>query len=300
MLRRKPNLTVAERPARPRVGFTLIELLVVVSIIAVLAALLLPALGKAKLKAHGIGCMNSHRQLAIAWQMYSQDNNDQLLYASESLDWDKLWTAQYAWVTGTLTYSPTDPANWNPDLTIKQSPLWPYCGQNLAIWKCPADHSGVNVDGVFKPRVRSMSMNVFLGGWGGTDGNWGAPFSAYKIYKKTTELNQPGPANIFVFLDMREDSIDMGNFATRMAGWPDDPARYGFFDLPGYYHHRAGGFSFADGHAEIHRWRDDRTMPPIVPGGYVNDQFSSPGNPDVAWLQFRSTRPLESAPQTIR
>lgn len=134
-------------------------------------------------------------------------------------------------------------------------------------------------------------MNVFLGGWGGTDGNWGAIFSDYKIYLKQNELSDPGPAKVFVFLDMREDSIDMGNFARRMAGWPDQPAAYGFYDLPGYYHHFAGGFSFADGHSETHRWRDSRTMPALVSGGYVNDQFSSPDNPDVAWLQERSTRP---------
>lgn len=273
-------------------GFTLVELLVVIAVIAILAALLLPVVDIGKRRAAGLGCMNNHRQLALAWRMYADDNNDRLLFASESLDADKLWTADFAWVTGTLTYNAADPKNWNPDLTIKKSPLWPYTGKNLAVWKCPADLSGVTVDGVFKPRVRSMSMNVFLGGWGGTDGNWGAPFSAYRIYLKMSELVDPGPANTFVFLDMREDSIDMGNFATQMAGWPDAPENYGFFDLPGYYHHRAGGFSFADGHSEIHRWRDARTMPPIVSGGYVNDQFSSPSNQDVAWLQFRTTRPL--------
>ena len=135
-------------------------------------------------------------------------------------------------------------------------------------------------------------MNVFLGGWGGTDGYWGSPFSDYKIYLKQDDLANPGPAHLFVFLDMREDSIDMGNFGTRMAGWPDDPSRYGFFDLPGSYHHLAGGFSFADGHSEMRRWRDKRTVPPIVRGGYVNDHFFSPHNPDVAWLQQRATRPL--------
>ncbi len=273
-------------------GFSLIELLVVIAIIAILAALLLPSINKGKLKAYGVSCMNNHRQLALAWRMYSEDNNDTLLYASESLDWDKLWTADYAWITGTLTYSPSDPKNWDPDLTIKKSPMWAYSGKNLNIWKCPADRSGVTVAGEFKPRVRSISMNVFLGGWGGTDGNWGPIFSAYKIYKKQHELSDPGPAKVFVFLDMREDSIDMGNFATRMAGWPDNPARYGFYDLPGYYHHHAAGFSFADGHSEIHRWRDPRTMPPLVPGGFVNDNFSSPDNVDVQWLQERSTRPL--------
>ena len=91
---------------------------------------------------------------------------------------------------------------------------------------------------------------------------------------------------------MREDSIDMGNFATRMAGWPDQPASYGFYDLPGYYHHFACGFSFADGHSEIRRWVDDRTMPPLVKGGLVPDVIASPNNNDVIWLQERCTRKI--------
>jgi prepilin-type N-terminal cleavage/methylation domain-containing protein len=270
-------------------AFTLIELLVVVGIIAILVALLLPALDKGKLKAQGLSCMASHRQLCIAWKMYSDDNQERLLYASELPTQPE--TTNGAWVTGTLDMNPNNPANWNPDYTIKQSPMWPYCGKNLAIWKCPADRSALMVNGESKPRVRSMSMNVFLGGWGGTDGYWGSPFSDYKIYLKQTELLNPGPATIFVFLDMREDSIDMGNFATRMAGWPDQPALYGFYDLPGYYHHFAGGFSFAGGHAEIKRWRDRRTMPPLVPNGFINDHFTSATNADVGWLQQHSTRP---------
>jgi prepilin-type N-terminal cleavage/methylation domain-containing protein len=271
-------------------AFTLVELLVVIAVVAVLAALLLPALGRGKQRAQGYQCLNNHRQLVLAWRMYVDDNRDELPFASE--DPRRPETAAWAWVTGYLDFNPNNPTNWNPALSIERSPLWPYCGGQRTIWKCPADQSFVVVNGEPRPRVRSMSMNVYLGGWGGTDGGWGALISDYRIYRKGSDLHNPGPARLFVFLDMREDSIDMGNFATRMAGWPDRPELYGFYDLPGFYHHRACGFSFADGHSEMRRWRDDRTMPPLVPGGLVNDSFASPHNPDVAWLQERSTRPL--------
>ena len=82
----------------------------------------------------------------------------------------------------------------------------------------------------------------------------------------------------------------MGNFATDMRGWPDHPELAGFYDYPASYHHRAGGLSFVDGHAEIKRWMDDRTMPKLVPDGFVPDQLASPNNRDILWLQERSTR----------
>ncbi|HTY89328.1 MAG TPA: prepilin-type N-terminal cleavage/methylation domain-containing protein [Candidatus Acidoferrum sp.] len=277
-------------------GFTLIELLVVIAIIAILVALLLPALAKARLKAQGLQCMTNHRQLCLAWRMYSDDNNDQLLYASG--DWPYTTHDPEVWVSGWMDFDPNNRSNWDVAQDIEQSPLWSYCGRSASIWKCPADYSFVVVNGQEKPRVRSMSMNFWLGGFKGIDlGLSGdpAPFNrgggAWRIYLNTREMVNPGPTDLFVFLDMREDSIDIGNFAPNMQGWPSQPNQYGFYDLPGYYHHLAGGFSFADGHSELHRWRDSRTMPPLVAGGLVADSFSSPNNPDVAWLQEHATRP---------
>jgi prepilin-type N-terminal cleavage/methylation domain-containing protein len=275
-----------------RKGFTLIELLVVIAIIAILAALLLPVIDKGKMKARGIECMSNHRQLALAWRMYSDDNEDRLVYASENPYDSSTFSA--SWITGTLDFNPANASNWDPEVDIKKSPIWPYCGKNLKIWKCPADSSSVTIGGKQIPRVRSMSMNVFMGGWGGTYGNWdlvlGPVYTDFKIYMKQSDLVTDNPDRLFVFLDMREDSIDMGNFATSMRGFPDQSAQFEFFDLPGFYHHNACGFSFADGHSEIRRWEDKRTMPPLVRNGLVADAFKSPNNVDVKWLQERTTR----------
>ena len=166
-----PLLRPGSRPTfhsanpRPRGGFTLIELLVVIAIIAILAGMLLPSLGKAKQKAQGIQCMSNHRQLTLAWRMYAEDNNDRLVFASHSGDPKNPLNA-FAWTQTEMTYGP-DPKNWDINADIVHRPLWPY-NRSAGIYRCPSDRSYVVVDGARKPRVRTMSINLYLGGFAGT------------------------------------------------------------------------------------------------------------------------------------
>ena len=279
-------------PARPVLGFTLIELLVVIAIIAILAALLLPSLTRAKQKALGIQCMNNHRQLCLAWRMYIEDNADKLILSSGASP--NYVESVPSWCSGTMDYSVANRSNWDPAFDIMRSPMWPYCGKNYAIFRCPSDRSYVINAGVRKPRVRSMVMNVWLGGLnGGTTGIM--PMDPYILYLKYSQLVKPGPERIFVFIDEREDANTWANFCTDMEGYsPYNPASYKLYDIPASYHAQAGGLSFADGHSELHKWVDSRTTPPIVEQGNIWDGRngpSSPNNKDVAWLQDHATRP---------
>jgi prepilin-type N-terminal cleavage/methylation domain-containing protein/prepilin-type processing-associated H-X9-DG protein len=279
----------------PSRGFTLIELLVVIAIIAILASMLLPALTRAKLKAQGVQCMSNHRQLSLAWRQYTEDNQDVLLYASGD---ETAWQPG-VWISGTLDFNPGNASNWDPSIDIYRSPMWAYCGKNLGIWKCPSDNSFVVVNGVSKPRVRTMVMNLYLGGFKGTGGNVFNEQS-WRLYRKYSSLNVPGPDRIFVFLDEREDAINWGNFYADMTGYPSgafagNPAAYKLADIPASYHGGACGFSFADGHSEIKKWRDSRTMPALKKQGLTFDGYASvasPRNPDVFWLQDHATRPV--------
>ena len=135
-------------------------------------------------------------------------------------------------------------------------------------------------------------MSVWVGGEGPRgDVSWD---SGWRVYRRSSDMVDPGPANTFVFLDMREDSVNTGGFGVLMDGFPNQPNLLNWgTDWPASYHHRAGGFSFADGHSEIHPWHDARTMPPVVKGGNSLAQignFPSPNNQDLIWLQAHATR----------
>jgi prepilin-type N-terminal cleavage/methylation domain-containing protein/prepilin-type processing-associated H-X9-DG protein len=279
----RPGHTARQLNRTTRTGFTLIELLVVIAIIAILAAMLLPALGRAKLKAQGIQCMNGNRQLMLAWRMYADDSQELLPYSKGG---------PYEWVGGFLDFS-ASPQNWNLDVHIKRGLLWPYCGNNASIFKCPADRSEVRVGSELKPRVRSMSMLCWVGGRGGADGRpapmaWSDATGPWQVYRKSTDFNRPGPSDTFVFLDEREDIINDGFFVVDMDGYPAAPVQ--LVDRPASYHGGSGGLSFADGHAEIHKWKTTQVLALPKKGQTLEWPVPANGNVDLIWMQEHATR----------
>ncbi|MBL58933.1 MAG: hypothetical protein CMO75_04610 [Verrucomicrobiales bacterium] len=273
-------------------AFTLIELLVVIAIIAILAGLLLPALAKAKSKAQGITCMNSNNQLTMAWRFYAEENDSRLVASGR-------WPMAPEWIGGNWLdkNNPRKSDNWDVDFWIKGidsrgkkirnrgNLLYPYAGNSTEIFNCPADNSvGINNKGKTVPRLRSRSISNWVGG-----PTWGNSGSGWRVYIKDTDMIDPGPSNTFVMLDEREDSINDGYFVVDMAGWPNGSQR--MVDFPASYHSNAAGFSFADGHSEIHKWRDKRTYPEIK-NGNMQLNVSMYNSPDLYWMMEKSTRKM--------
>ncbi len=262
-------------------GFTLIELLVVIAIIAILAGMLLPALGKARTKAQGIQCMNNGRQMMLAWRMYVDENQDRVVpsygYTNE-------------WVDGSLDFNGANRSNWDINQDLVRSPLWRYCGKSPGIWKCPADLSTVKNQGQVYSRVRSLSMNGWFKSSDVASFDNAPSKTHYRIYDKASDVVDPGPSLTWLFMDEREDGINDGELIVGMFGYPDSPSQWKIVDYPASYHNRAAGLSFVDGHAEIKRWLDARTVPVLKKGASLPLNIQSPKNPDVLWLMDRSTR----------
>jgi len=267
-------------------AFTLIELLVVIAIIAILAALLLPTLDRAKASAKGTACMSDSRQLGLAWHLYSDDNAGRLVNNGVVNGWPGhqgpqtyLTISTPNWVYGWIDWS-TSPDNTNAQL-IANGLLFPYTKESK-LYKCPADRylSAEQSSGGITERVRSVSMNGFILGSALPGLYWVPGFASYA---KESDITAPVPSELWVFADEHPDTINDAWLNTAMA----KPNQWD--DMPGSYHNGACVFNFADGHNEMHRWRSPKSCPPVV---YTRTTIEDPGSVDIQWMLSHTSVPL--------
>ena len=267
-LEKKPCL------AGTRNGFTLIELLVVIAIIAILAAMLLPVLNKAKQKAQGIRCLSNGKQMTLGWVMYTGENNGNLC-PNVLLDTTGIPT----WAFGKEDFVASNTDNTNAAV-LSTGLLWPYIN-SPGVYKCPADIYDVPGEG---PRLRSLSMNGFITGGSASaaifKGYWTSILAiggtTWKVYNRESDIIAPTPVNLFVFMDEHPQSINDGAIVIN----PSTPTRWQD-DLPASYHNGACGISFADGHSEIHSWLEPTTRVPVNVANLVQISTGWPGTTPV-------------------